>query len=59
MNKGENHADSGVEGILGRGQNKCTDSEVRTYMPGCFENSKVASRPIGVAGVLALEHYRE
>lgn len=34
MNKAENHADVWVEGILGRGKNHCTDSEVGICLAG-------------------------
>lgn len=58
MNKPENHADIGGEGILGRGKNKCTDPEVGTCLAG-LRTVKWPVCPLEWKRVLALECYRE
>ena len=57
MNKVENHAGIGQKAFWVEGR---TNAQTLRWEHACLvENSKVASWPAGVEGVLALECYRE
>lgn len=58
INKPENHADTGGEGILGKGKNKCTDPDMGTCLAG-LRIVKWPVCPLEWKRVLALECYRE